>query len=229
MKLLPLILNFLPMVVLYMIATYSPQVARFSHTCLGKIIAIGLILLYSFFDIVSGLLVCALVIFYYQSDYVESFQDSLKENLEEADVTEESKEADETEESKEPKESKETDETEEPNDPFLTNTIETFESLEDAYPLKPEVNILSDKSAGRFRQNHCVEGRLMKKGQVVKPEMTEHVFPEVSLDSLHKCNVCDPSCNFNIKQIEIEAELVQPKSSNDLVKTVWENLSMTSQ
>ena len=224
MKLLPLILNFLPMVVLYLIATYSPQVARFSHTCLGKIIAIGLILLYSFFDIVSGLLVCALVIFYYQSDYVESFQDSLKENLEEVDETkEESKEVDEKEESKE------VDETKESNGPFLTNTIETFESLEDAYPQKLEVDILSDKSAGRFRQKHCVEGRLMNKGQVVKPEMTEHVFPEISLDSLHKCNVCDPSCNFNIKQIEIEADLVQPKSSNDLVKTVWENLSMTSQ
>ena len=68
-----ILLNFLPMIILYLVATYSPEIAKLSHTLLGKAIAVGVILLYTFSDILTGLLACALIIFYYQTDYVEGF------------------------------------------------------------------------------------------------------------------------------------------------------------
>lgn len=68
-----LLLNFLPMVILYLIATYSPEIAKWSHTLLGKAVAVAVILFYTFSDILTGLLACALIIFYYQTDYVEGF------------------------------------------------------------------------------------------------------------------------------------------------------------
>jgi hypothetical protein len=295
MKVLTLFLNFLPMAIIYLIATYSPQVARFSHTCLGKVVALGLILIYSFFDIISGLLVCALIIFYYQSDYVESFQhDSLKEGLESQDSedTEDSKETKDTNDSKDTKDSKDADDSkdsqdkneenpidgvftteqpsstkdtsskssespeknsEKPSDkpskkssekkgapepPTSTPTTETFETLADAYPLPIEDSNLYDKHTDMFRQNNCSNGRLMNKGQVVKPEMAEHIFPGIEQDPYHKCNVCDSSCKFKytpygVKGCDnrgdnkghkgdnwyiikgIELDLIKPKSSND--------------
>ena len=68
-----LLLNFLPMIILYLVATYSPEIAKWSHTLLGKAVAVAVILLYTFSDIIAGLLACAIVIFYYQTDYVEGF------------------------------------------------------------------------------------------------------------------------------------------------------------
>lgn len=68
-----LLLNFLPMIIIYLVATYSPEIAKWSHTLLGKAIAVGVILLYVLTDLIAGLLACALIIFYYQTDYVEGF------------------------------------------------------------------------------------------------------------------------------------------------------------
>jgi len=279
MKVLTLFLNFLPMAIIYLIATYSPQVARFSHTCLGKVVALGLILIYSFFDIISGLLVCALIIFYYQSDYVESFQhDSLKEGLESQD-SEDSKDKKEDHEenpidgvvtTEQPSSSKDTpskssespEETSKkpskkpsekpsekpskkpsekpsekkgaPGPPTSKPATENFETLADAYPLPIQDSNLYDKHADMFRQKNCSNGRLMNKGQVVKPEMAEHIFPAIEQDPYHKCNLCDSSCRFkytDLQSIEkkeikkdnnnwyiitgIELDLLKPKSSND--------------
>ena len=207
-----LLLNFLPMVLLYLVATYSEDVAKWSHTLLGKTIAVGIILLYSFFDIVSGLLACALVIFYYQSDYVESFV--------RGEIKEESKDGYTSISLKETR-------------AILLDVTEPVveppgEKLEDAYPLTPTVEVVYDKDVNRFRQKHCEKGHLVHKGQIVKNEMAEHVFPEVTQDSFHKCNICDPACSFDLDLIEKEGELLTPKSSNDWYDRVWDNMRATS-
>ena len=193
------------MIILYLLAVYSPQMAKWSHTLLGKSIAVAIILLYSFFDVISGLLVCALIIFYYQSDYVESFQYSLKET----DIL-----LVEVEENK----------TEIPRD--LPHDLE---SLDDAYLLSPTVIIKNDKKVQEFRQKHCSNGHLVHKGQIIKPEMAEHVFSEIEHESYHKCNICDPACSFNVNLIQIEDELMNPKSSNDWFDQVWTNMKITRQ
>ena len=194
-----LLLNFFPMILLYFIVVYSPQMAKWSHTLLGKSIAIAIMLIYSFFDIISGFLACALIIFYYQSDYVESFQYSLKET----DIVIVEKEKDKPEEKSD------------------------LESLDDAYPLDPTVPVIYDKDVQQFRQKHCSKGHLIHKGQIVKPEMAEHVFPEIKQDSFHKCNICDPECSFNLDLIHVEDELLNPRSSNDWFEQVWANMKLS--
>jgi len=205
-----LLLNFLPMVLLYLIATYSEEVAKLSHTLLGKTVAVGIILLYSFMDIVSGLLACALVVFYYQSDYVESFVSG--------EIKQESKNGYTSISLKE-------------TQAILLDLSEKGgspgERLEDAYPLTPTIEVVYNKDVDHFRQKHCKKGHLVHKGQIVKSEMSEHVFPQVKQDSFHKCNLCDPACTFDLDLIEKEDELVNPKSSNDWVDKVWENMLST--
>jgi hypothetical protein len=198
------------MVILYLVATYSEDVAKWSHTVLGKTIAVGIILLYSFFDIVSGLLACALVIFYYQSDYVESFV--------KGEIKEETKDGYTSISLKETR-------------AILLDVNDkegsTGERLEDAYPLTPTVEVVYDKAVDHFRQKHCKRGHLVNKGQIVKNEIAEHVFPEVKQDSFHKCNICDPACSFDLDLIDKEDELVNPKSSNDWYDQVWANMRST--
>ena len=65
-------LQFIPILLVFLLLTYSKPIAIFSHTILGKLFAIALIIYYTTFDKVVGLFICALVIFYYQMDYVES-------------------------------------------------------------------------------------------------------------------------------------------------------------
>ena len=258
-----LILNFLPMVLLYLIATYSPQVARISHTVLGKVIAIGLILLYCFFDIVSGLLVCALVIFYYQTDYVESFSTSDTEEGEDNEPTEapQDEENEQDEEAQQDEENEQAEENEQDEQEPFTTVVKNEvlivgkiaapiknpqvkghkevlssgpgEDLQDAYPLEPTITITNDKKISDFKKKHCSKGHLKHKGQVVNPEMAEHIFPEIKQDDFRKCNVCDPTCRFDIinsqteKLMKAEENLTKPKSSNDFFEVVWNNIQIS--
>lgn len=188
-----LFLNFLPMLLLYLIAAYSPEVAVISHTILGKTIAVALILIYVYIDTISGLLACALVILYYQTDYVEAFH-SDNMPLKEMNVLEKEKE-------KEPAE----------NDSM---------ELENAYPLDPQINAVYDKESSDFRKKNCKKGSLIHKNEKVKPEMAEHVFPSLEMDDFKKCNVCDPACEFDMidSRMKDEENLTKPKSSNDFFK-----------
>lgn len=192
---LVLFLNFLPMLLLYLIATYSPEVALISHTILGKTIAVALILIYVYMDTISGLLVCALVIFYYQTDYVEAFH-SDNMILHQSSVNMPPKE--------ELKKEKETAD---------YGSME----LENAYPLEPQINAVYDKDSTDFRKKNCKKGSLVHKNEKVKPEMAEHVFPSLEMDDFKKCNVCDPACEFDMidSRMKDEENLTKPKSSND--------------
>jgi len=188
-----LFLNFLPMLILYLIATYSPEVAVISHTILGKTIAVALILIYVYIDTISGLLACALVILYYQTDYVEAFH-SDNMPLKVMNVLE-----------------KETEKETVENDSM---------ELEKAYPLDPQINAVYDKESSDFRKKNCKKGSLIHKNEKVKPEMAEHVFPSLEMDDFKKCNVCDPACEFDMidSRMKDEENLTKPKSSNDFFK-----------
>lgn len=76
------ILNFLPIVLVFLVATYTPEMAGYSQTILGKIVAVSVILLYSSIDTLTGVFVCVLIILYYQTDYVESFVEASTEGME---------------------------------------------------------------------------------------------------------------------------------------------------
>jgi hypothetical protein len=196
-----IVINFLPIVLIFLLATYTPEFAAFSQTALGRLLAIFLILFYLKLDFLTGLFVCVLIILYYQTDYVEGFSEMLKED-EEAEmpspettpVSESSPIASSTPQSRT-----------EPLEPF--STYETVSGIANN-------RILYDKSKQEFRKKYCDKGHLIHKGEIVNTEMAEHIFGEIKHDDYHKCNICDPSCKFDLIEPHI-------KSEDDLRKPVF--------
>jgi hypothetical protein len=214
---LKLVVNFVPIILLFLLVSYTPEFVKFSHTILGRAFAVILIIFYVKLDFILGLFVCALVIFYYQTDYVESFNNMLNEGF--------------TEKLDEEKQETEIEEEKKEKSIEVKETTESFETLEDAYPLASTTEIKYDKNVDQFRKAHCKRGHVIHKGQIVKPEMTEHVFPNIKQSDFNKCNICDPLCDFEIndKRIIDEADLTNPKNSNDMFEKVWTNLRTTTE
>ncbi len=77
------LINILPIIVASVLYLYYKETAVFAHSILGKLVAIVLIILYTKVDVLYGALVCALVIFYYQTDYVEGFSLGVENDLDE--------------------------------------------------------------------------------------------------------------------------------------------------
>jgi len=197
-----IVINFLPIVLIFLLATYTPEFAAFSQTALGRLLAIFLILFYLKLDFLTGLFVCVLIILYYQTDYVEGFSEMLKED-EEAEmpspettpVSESSPIASSTPQSR-------------------TEPLEPFSTYETVSDKKANNRILYDKSKQEFRKKYCDKGHLIHKGEIVNTEMAEHIFGEIKHDDYHKCNICDPSCKFDLIEPHI-------KSEDDLRKPVF--------
>jgi hypothetical protein len=83
-------------------------------------------------------------------------------------------------------------------------------------------NQLEQQVNKEFRKLNCVNGELQKNGFPVNPEMTEHVFPELKLNT-SSCNPCDSNCKFSIieEKLNTEREIVLPKSSNDWFEIIY--------
>ena len=73
--------QFIPIILVFLLLTQSKRLAIFSNSVLGKLIAVSLIIFYTNIDKILGLFVCALVILYYQLDYVEAYLNMSTENF----------------------------------------------------------------------------------------------------------------------------------------------------
>jgi hypothetical protein len=207
-----LVINFLPIVLIFLLATYTPQFAAFSQTALGRLLAIFLILFYLKLDFLTGLFVCVLIILYYQTDYVEGFSEMLKED-EQSEQSEQVENAGSGSGNGSDSGSTANLPTEVPpaSEP-RTEPLEPFSTYESV--AVDNNTILYDKSKQEFRKKYCDKGHLVHKGEIVNTEMAEHIFGEIKHDDYHKCNICDPSCKF---------ELIEPhiRSEDDLRKPVF--------
>ena len=67
-----IIVKLLPIILVSILFLYKEDTIDFSHTILGRLIAVSIILFYISYNILYGLLACLLVILYYQFDCVES-------------------------------------------------------------------------------------------------------------------------------------------------------------
>jgi hypothetical protein len=140
---------FIPILLITLFVLIPNQVIIVSHTILGKIIVIILILFYAFKDWMYGILVCLLVIFYYQSEIYE--------------------------------------------------TMLNYSSVIGETTILGE-NINTDLTYipnSEFQEKYCENGLLKFKGMVVKPEMSEHIFPEINFKG-NRCNVCETNCIYKI-------------------------------
>jgi hypothetical protein len=200
-----LLLNFLPIIIIFLLVSYSDQMAQWSHSILGKFFAIVLIIFYTKIDILSGLLVCALVILYYQTDFVEGFAPKSEVEGFSSIILPESEHDLENESDARPENEEN------------TSVDVSLEILADAYPDTPTESVIYDSKVASFRQKHCSKGHLVHKGQCVSNEMAEHVFPEIEQKDFHKCNICDYSCDFKFidRKIQVQDDLMKPLSGRE--------------
>jgi hypothetical protein len=79
--------------------------------------------------------------------------------------------------------------------------METYETMIDYSSLNQDINIIHPNDASTenstFRETHCKNGNFTFKNMSVKPEMLEHIFPEIHFNG-EKCNVCDSTCGFTL-------------------------------
>ena len=187
------LVQFIPIILIFLILTYTENMIKWSNAGLGKLMIIIIILFYASIDKLYGVLVCLLFILFFQSDTVETMLNKEKEK--------ERKKQEEEKENFEPIEDKS----------IKHNRIKPMEqtSYSKQYDLP---KITSEVVKNDFRQKYCEKGHLVNKGQKIKIDMTEHVYPEVNYTN-DKCNICYSECDFTIieNQLNISERMV-PKS-----------------
>ena len=198
------VMQFIPIILVLVYASYKPWFVNATHTVLGKVIAILLIIYYTSIDYIYGTLCCVIVIAFYQMHEIEGFVEGAKGKgkaakaqpaaaAEDTDVTE----------SEETAAEEETDVKEETVEEF-SNQVASFSSARDT-----------------FIRDKCLNGVLMHKGFPVKSEMADHVYSEIQFNTPARCNPCDQTCDYSIVEAKIDTETeLCPRSSNNLFDMV---------
>ena len=75
------IAQFIPIIIIVLILWCSDIFVNFSHSILGKILALLIIIFYTSINKILGLVICLLIIVYYQSDFVQNLLNT-DENME---------------------------------------------------------------------------------------------------------------------------------------------------
>jgi len=201
MKNTEIIIQFIPIIIIFTLLKFSKDFVNFSFTILGKLIAILIIIFYSAIDIMVGLCVCGLVILYYQSDYVENML-NISDVLEIDDVIDIP--------------SLENDNGI-PDDgmylvPMATNTDnKKTRQIKGKQPCKSKCNKCEGMTdykpdlIDQFKKENCVGGDLKYKDMTVKNDMAEHVFSELAFNN-KPCNACDNTCKYSIIEGKIKTE-----------------------
>ena len=198
--------QFIPIIMIITLLSYSNEFVNMSKTILGKIFAICIVLFYTSLDKYMGLVLCLLVIVYYQSDFVENMlntddtMDKLFENFESS----------KKEELSNPTQG---DKQIQDGDKKQSQLQENMSSLSDVYAADTQKDPDEDEESDTegmttvsdFRKQNCKGKKLLSKGSEVKPDMVKHIFPNVEFTN-HTCNVCDDSCNFSIIENRLKTE-----------------------
>lgn len=186
------ILQFIPIIILFLLLSYPEEFVLFSNLSFGRLIAVLIIIFYSSLDKYLGLFVCGLVILFYQSDYVENMR-TITENFTELSYSI-------LNNSEIPKVSQKIMETQ------PLKYAEYFSLYLDEVPDKKiPVNDAKQELKDQFIKEYCHGNTLKHKNTSIKPEMMQHIFPQVSFNSNH-CNPCDKNCEFSIIENKLITE-----------------------
>ena len=186
----------LPIALIILYILFPVHFVQVSEHPLGKFIAVMMIVLYTYQDMMHGLLLCLLVILFYHKE-VEGFVSETTQNY--VDFL--------------PKPSRKS------HADFENHLEKDFTHVEEAYPntLQPVKKV----SEFLFRRDYCDASlnRIKYKNQNVKNCLLTHVYPELQFRDA-ECNTCDKTCHFNVKR-QTEQHL-QPVSSKRSI--VWDML-----
>jgi hypothetical protein len=193
-----LLAEFIPIILIFLFLSKNKEFFQFSRTIPGKLVAVGLIVFYALTDKILGLLVCGLVILFYQSDNIESMELLGSEfNLDEIQIVPENPTIVEYE----------------PVDDGIYISMQPVSSKERKMKktFVAESEVLITSSADHFRKENCEKGQLTHKGMKVKNEMAEHVFPEMKFNNI-VCNPCSKNCEISVinEKLNTEKVLRQP-------------------
>lgn len=214
------IAQFIPIIITWLLLSYSKDFVQFSYSSLGKLIAIALILFYTYLDKYLGGVICLMIIIYYQSDYVENMlntDDIMNKLIENA-----------KNQGTKTKKDKSKKFNGSPNRGTLNqqtdnNKFEDTNKVKQTKGAKRNTNLneaMSDLSSvygsntniqegmtviDQFRNEHCKGTTLMHKDMKVKPDMVEHIYPNIQFNN-GKCNICDRTCDFSIIENRLRTE-----------------------
>ncbi len=184
-------MQFIPAFLILIYVSYRHTFRNLSHSILGKLFAVMLILYYTRMHFLFGTICCFVVILYYMLTEVKE-----DEGFESEEVSP-PKKALPTTTKKESVESFVVDK------PKTTSSIITIDQFNDA---KEE-----------FIREKCKNGVLMYKDLPVKTEMSDHVYSEIKFNKSAKCNPCDRTCDYNIVEAKLKTqEALTPKRSRDM-------------
>jgi len=201
-----IVMQFIPIILVLVYASYKPWFVDATHTVLGKVIAIMLIVYYTSIDYVYGTLCCVIVIAFYQMHEIEGFVEGANgENKKAKDAkTQTSAEAQAS--NADVAKSEET---------VKEETVEKFSNQVDAF-----ASAFAD-ARETFIRDKCHNGVLIHKGFPVKSEMADHVYSEIQFNTRTRCNPCDKTCDYSIVDAKINTETeLCPRSSNNLFDMV---------
>ena len=91
------IAEIIPILLILLFVLYTKAMIEFSFSSLGKLVAIILIVGYTLFDVVYGLVMCMMIILFYQLDHTVEYMDNIINELEEEEEDEEEDEEEEEE------------------------------------------------------------------------------------------------------------------------------------
>ncbi len=184
------IMQFIPMVLILLMASFPFAFSQVSHSSVGKLFAVMLVLYYTRMNYKYGLASAIIFLIYYQmTEYAEGFEE---------------------------KKEKKPDTVEDDG----TNLPEQEPSVEEAFETKEpsiiSIDMFND-AKDEFIKEKCKNGVLMYKMMPVKNDMADHVYSEIKFNSDEKCNPCDRTCDYNIIEAKLKTqESLISKISRDL-------------
>jgi len=207
------IAQFLPLLFFYLFFAYPDEMLKISVSPLGRFVAIMIIIFYTNLHMMYGLVICILVILYYQMDLVEGMNDySSKPSYNQVYPTIR-------------KINHGKDEGWDIFDWILPhhndhNDHHDHHDQHDHHDHHLTEGFTTDQD--KFRQQNCQNSQLIYKNNPVKNENTEFIFPEIQFKN-GVCNACDPNCDFSIvqKKISVQEDLTYPKVSDDWTTNIW--------
>lgn len=198
----------IPVILITMWILYNKNMYSVAITPLGKLICILLIVYYTKSDILYGLLICGIILLYYQTYVYNGLGTTIWDRFtyKYTGLNEYS--------------------------PSSAMALEPFSALSDDQPISPEkpnipgsrVDVLTNEEK-MFKTNHCKNGIVMDKGNPVKLEMIEHVFSDINF-KYKKCNPCSDTCEFSLIDAQLNAaESLKPTTSDNFLSSQFNTIS----
>lgn len=188
------VMQFIPIILVLLYTTKQHAFSQISHSVVGKLFSVALVLYYTRMNKMFGLVAAIIVILYYQmTETFENFSDNSGKKDEKKD-----------------KQGVEDDGTNLPENVKPETVEESFVTKDPSIITIDHFNAARDE----FVKEKCKNGVLMYKMMPVRDEMADHVFSEIQFINDRKCNPCSATCDYNIVEAKMKTEeSLVPKSA----------------